>query len=756
MADTANSQEFTDALAERLANIADADAYDDAALQAFAEELVATAAGYQDAALTSNDPEAAAIILACAAAHTQIGEESTRRATEKAEAAERTNAALTALGVAPEGDPEEGGDGTETLTTQVATASVKIVPDLTDFEAQVRAQVGTLIRTTFATDLSAATDDELVAELAARAVDDAVQTATDAGTAPTADEVSAAQAAAAAEAATVVADLTEDASDALAGVNDEATETEGGTAPMATDPTPPIPDHVAPPTAPTQEATLSTETPTDDTPIDLSNLPDPAAAMSAATGDLAPQPGGGTMTLTAQPVGVERLWAQPRTLRPLSRQAEFTTAEPVRFADMGMNDPTAKDAQISDKTALAKMIGTKFDQVKRMELARPGQGKIYMAHADAPPLINEATGMPERLGGDPIANMDMLQGNQRRFQSELMAVAASGGNCAIPMNNYDVFNAATVQSPVEAFLRAINADRGGMRYLSAPNWADAQAGVQVTTDAEDAAGYTNQTPPGPTTPKVCVHFDCPEELECIVDAVSACAEFGNLSYRTATELVVVLLDQLAVAHAQAKEITYLDAIQAGSTAVTGDVDGYGANRSIVWSLGNAAWAYRKRNHIGRSMPIDVLLPDTVIPILKADAVADLHLGMEFLGVDQETLSAQLMDSMNLNVEFYYDYSTSYGAVNAMQNAQGPGNIGNWPISFEGYIYAPGTWVRLDGGTLDVGLVRDSTLNSQNNLQLFSEEWVQACKVGYESVAFTFALCPSGEGPDPVTGRPCTS
>jgi hypothetical protein len=764
----ANPTEFIDGLQGRLANITDTNEYDDDALEAFQAELRETAAAQQDAALEANDANAHAIIAACAEAFDQIAGEMTRRADERAASNDRTQQALAALGATP--TDEDGPDGD---TAAMGTARVTVEPVIDAAAARrVGAAIGAAVRdgVTAAVDLTQASDDELTAEIARRGAEEAVTTATDAGVDVTPDMEAAADAAAMSEAVDAITDVAEEAGAALAGgdVTDVTDATDGTTPPdtamMAADAPTPEPTDMTEPMTNDQEATLSTE-PTASDGIDLSgaNL-EPAAAAAA----LATVAGGDSPTLPTQPAPTTygafdglyttgRNWAVPNRLRP-RRTVEASTASPVPFTDLGSLDINQKGEMFDGKHALAEAIAEKFDQVKGLDLLPVGMGKLKMARATAPDMINPLTGEPGRVSKsvDSITNMAILQAAGRQFQSDLMAVAASGGNCAIPTNIYDVFNAATVQNPVEGFLRAVSADRGGIRYLSAPNWADAQAGVQVTTDAEDADGYSNQTPPGPTTPKVCVHFDCPEELECIVDAVSACAEFGNLSYRTATELVEVLLDQLAVAHAQAKEITYLDAIQAGSTAVTGDSDDYGANRSIVWSLGNAVWAYRKRNHIGRSMPIDVLLPDTVIPILKADAVADLHLGMDFLGVDQETLAAELLNSMNVNVEFYYDYSSTYGPSNAMQNAQGPGNIGNWPVAFEGYIYAPGTWVRLDGGILDVGIVRDSTLNSQNNLQIFSEEWVQACKLGYESVAFTFDLCPSGVGPDPTTARPCSS
>ena len=50
---------------------------------------------------------------------------------------------------------------------------------------------------------------------------------------------------------------------------------------------------------------------------------------------------------------------------------------------------------------------------------------------------------------------------------------------------------------------------------------------------------------------------------------------------------------------------------------------------------------------------------------------------------------------------------------------------------------------LDGGELNLGMVRDSTLNRTNDFQMFSETFEKAVLRGHESVAITMALCPSG-------------
>ncbi|HUV11713.1 MAG TPA: major capsid protein [Acidimicrobiia bacterium] len=418
------------------------------------------------------------------------------------------------------------------------------------------------------------------------------------------------------------------------------------------------------------------------------------------------------------------------------------------FVDNGLVSPDGKGDEI-DRGKLAALICKKHGQLARMS-SSVSYEPITLASARVDEHEFE-------LGSGHEENFSIIEAATQRGA----ALVAAGGNCAPLAPNWDVFNVAEAMSPIENFLPSMGAPRGGIRYVQPPSWPEAQEGVRFTTTAEDADGYTNQPDyggegiPGTTAPKPCVRMECLPIVECEVDAVSQCVTFGNLQYRTFPEQVEVFLSHLATAFAQAKEISYLDAIEAGSTAVNASPP-YGATRGAVFAWTLAAHAYRKRNRMPLDAPLDVLAPDSMIPLLKADMINDLHLGLSFLDVDEGAVARELFDRLNLNVEFYYDFSTDYGSTAAMLQAQVAGPLNAFPSIYRSYMYAPGTWVRLDGGTLDVGIVRDSTLNSQNDLQIFAEEFTQVCKIGIESIRLDLTLCPSGAGPAPVTALICNS
>lgn len=358
----------------------------------------------------------------------------------------------------------------------------------------------------------------------------------------------------------------------------------------------------------------------------------------------------------------------------------------------------------------------------------------------------------EAVSGDAFQNFSVLRrvGEQHStVRSEMTSLVASGGVCAPLEPSYDFFRLAEEMDPVERCLPTVGAPRGGIRFITPPDFRDAASGVRVTTEAQDAAGYVSQG--GPTPDKPCVAVECPPIEECRVDAVSRCVTFGNLNYRVFPEQVEAFLADLSVIFTETKEVFYLDAIDAASVAVTAGPSGYGASRAAAYDLSVAAANYRRRHHMSPNATLQVLLPSWAIEYLKIDMLNDHSLGLSNWCLSDADVACWFAQN-NLDVCFYYDSAT--GAGQAFNDIQAPGAINQWPDTLVSYMFAPGTFVRLDAGTLDVGLVRDSALNGTNDLQLFAEQWIQVCMVGLESLRIEHTLCPTGAGPEPVTPLVC--
>jgi len=403
------------------------------------------------------------------------------------------------------------------------------------------------------------------------------------------------------------------------------------------------------------------------------------------------------------------------------------------------------------------VAGVGYHEGQSLDVSSLAEAMAAKAHG----LNSTSTGVQERIvmatakaqheyvlsGGaeENFATLEAVKKSHAAFRGEQQSLVASGGNCAPLEPSYEFFRLAEELNPVEQCLPVAEAPRGGIRFITPPDFRDACAGVRVTTEAEDAAGYP------PTAPKPCVSVVCPPVEECRVDAVSQCVEFGNLNFRVFPEQVEAFLSDLGVCFTETKEIFYLDAIDALSTAVT-STPAYGATRGIVQDLAAAAAGYRRRNHMAPDATLQILLPSWVMEFIKVDMVNDHSLGLGFLDADTSAVTAEMLANLNLDPCFYYDSAT--GAGQAFNDPQVAGPLNPFPSTVVSYLFAPGTFVRLDGGTLDVGLIRDSSLNGTNDLQIFSEQWIQVCRVGLESVRIEHTLCPDGTAPEPVAPLIC--
>lgn len=83
-------------------------------------------------------------------------------------------------------------------------------------------------------------------------------------------------------------------------------------------------------------------------------------------------------------------------------------------------------------------------------------------------------------------------------------------------------------------------------------------------------------------------------------------------------------------------------------------------------------------------------------------------------------------------------------------AQAAGALDNWPATAIMYLFHEGAFLGLDGGVLDLGLVRDSTLNKTNDYRIFAENFQSTAFVGVESLRISQTVCPTGSSSLPQT------
>jgi len=156
----------------------------------------------------------------------------------------------------------------------------------------------------------------------------------------------------------------------------------------------------------------------------------------------------------------------------------------------------------------------------------------------------------------------------------------------------------------------------------------------------------------------------------------------------------------------------------------------------------AAAQIRSHYRMATNATLRVLLPGWAKDLLKADVVRQPF--DKFQISDAEMVS--IIQSFNIQPSFYMDGET--GGVQVI-GAQSAGALAGFPTTVKWFIFPEGTWLYLDGGTLELGLVRDSTLNATNTFQMFGETWENVAKIGVVSYEVTSTVEDTGALSAPI-------
>lgn len=429
--------------------------------------------------------------------------------------------------------------------------------------------------------------------------------------------------------------------------------------------------------------------------------------------------------------------AKPRPPQPARKQAAPAAEEPEFTKKIGLvassGIPGVQQGETLDRDSLRRAMVESYAQGTTQ-----AREKVVVARADWRDAYPENLRLTEGMTAAAIADaLEAVVGQD--------ALVASGGLCAPVTPYYDLMTVATAARPVRDALASFQAVRGGLQFGSPLNLADVAAGVGVKTEAQDAAG-------GTTALKNCLFVECPDFSTVYLNMIYRCLQFGNLNSRAFPEMVNQAIELAIAYHARVAEGQLLDYIGDNSTYTSQAVQ-YGATSTLIDSLMYAAAGMRSRNRMSPDARFRVLLPVWARELLSTDVV-----NSQFMRFDVKPGSVDaLLESYGVNVTWYLDEEHGTGQIFAAQ----PGSPINkqplldFPNILEAYIFPEGSFLFLDGGTLDLGVVRDSTLNSTNDFEVFAETFEAAAYVGVESIKIEATICPNGSVGAPATAFTCS-
>jgi hypothetical protein len=434
--------------------------------------------------------------------------------------------------------------------------------------------------------------------------------------------------------------------------------------------------------------------------------------------------------------------AQGRPAGSPERRPAETPNRAVLTASGNYSPITQAGEEIPDSETLARMMSL---QLSRMDHRSRGTG-------GTPVIVASATWeYPEerQLGSDPYLN-------SRKIEQAVgfTALRASGGICA-PVNvDYTVDTWATADRPLRDFLPAFTATRGGLRFVKPKDIAALAGATGIWPEATDSE------PGSATKPVLAVTCGTPEEV--LVEAISTRLGFGNMQARFAPEQVAMNTDLAIAAAARVAEINLLELIQAKCLKDVTSGKVLGATRDLITAISQAVAAFRYTHRISRDIVFSAIFPDWVKDQIKIDIARETahQQGGDWNALEiKEAQVEALIKNCGVNPCFVIDGLPEESGKYPLQgfaSQTGTGAIHAFPTKMVWNLFPEGSIQFLDGGRLDLGVVRDSTLDATNDYETFVETFEGIADRGFENSAIQFVteLCANGKSGATETVSTC--
>ena len=365
-----------------------------------------------------------------------------------------------------------------------------------------------------------------------------------------------------------------------------------------------------------------------------------------------------------------------------------------------------------------------------------------------------------RLSNNTALNMQRIEATQAviRANGGLHAalrngITAAGGICAPTDVRRDLpgVDATDARPMRDGFMTrfGVTDSGGGIRTLSGPVIEDLNGASSWWTEANDIDASDG------TPTKTCLTVTCDvEETETLVEAAVQCLRYGNFRAMYFPQQITRWMELMGAAHARLAEQRLLATVSTGTTSALTIGQTLGTIRDLLAGLDRirAVWNYRHRTP--DSFTLAIALPRWLRDQIRSDVTRQLPVGsvtQTLAGLSDAEIDS-LIRARGFEPTWLLDGESGQGF-----NAQGPaGTVQGWPSTVKTYVAPAGSWLHLDGGELNLGVMRDTVTTSTNDVQFFAETMENAHFHGIESWTVTFDTCPDGSTSATVDIAPCAT
>jgi hypothetical protein len=326
------------------------------------------------------------------------------------------------------------------------------------------------------------------------------------------------------------------------------------------------------------------------------------------------------------------------------------------------------------------------------------------------------------------------------------ALVAAGGWCSPSEISYDYFNIVCEDGMYD--LPTIGIRRGGYRWPTSPSFGDlaSSTALWVWNETQDIAALTGTAQSGT---KTCAHVPCAAYNEARLDCDGVCLTAGNLSTDAWPEQLANYMRLVMAAHAHRQNARQILKVAALATSVplTG-TSAQGTTVPILDSLELMRLDYINKYAMCDDATFEAVFPNWIKGMIRADLAK--RKGWDSPGSAFNISDAEIgswMTQRGIAAQFVQDWQVrGVGPT----GAGGQTNMGStaaataWPAKASYLFYPAGTYVKGNGMTLDLGVIRDSTLNATND---YTAAWMEDCWLvsnpGHEGRLVTVDVCANG-------------
>lgn len=352
----------------------------------------------------------------------------------------------------------------------------------------------------------------------------------------------------------------------------------------------------------------------------------------------------------------------------------------------------------------------------------------------------------------PFVIQEMLEA---MAEEAVPGLTAGGGWCAPNEIRYNFFNIAEEPSGT-IDLPTIGVTRGGLQWPVSPAIGDVffQAGGSNPASGFGGFAFSFANTSDPwlwsetddiltvtgSVNKPTLRVPCSSFTSGRLEAYGITLTAGNLTDSAYPEQTQNFLRLLRMAYAHAINARLISLMVSASTSFNGlGAAGKPAFQTILDAVELAATDYRNKFAMADDAVLEVVLPRYVLAVMRADLAWRARVERE--SVPDSVLRGYFADR-GVRAQFVSDWQVR-GSGQFGLNVT---TLATWPTTADMLIYAPGTFLHGQGMSLDLGVVRDSVLNAENDFTAaWAEETHMIAKVGHESRKYTITYGVTGAG-----------